>query len=233
MNILLISVTFLLVAVFFMKRYFHRKKNRERLKLEPKESVDKSCLILTLPPCRTIIGKALECLSSQDDLAVCRNHRLGRGILKTIGCQIREYTVGNENPDIFPSVYHGYMLEATEKIAETSRHIITCPGYYFPLSYKCEIDIIRVSLDRLLKSTGNIISSDGNTDGLRDEIARDKDFIEHTISEHSKAMTDDDFYEDSTAYSYLMLLYYLNSFLSSFSHVIRNIEINENKFMTA
>ncbi len=60
----------------------------------------------------------------------------------------------------------------------------------------------------------------------------EKDFIEHSIAVHSKGMTHEDFDEEAPAYSYLMLLYYLHSFVSSFSQAIKNIEFN-NKRMTA
>lgn len=219
-------------AVIFTYRYMRRRKIREQFQLVPDKPVDKSCLMLTIPPCSSIIDKALECLSNQDDLAVCKNHRLGAETLDVIGKKVREYSENKNKSYKRLAIYHEYMLEATGKIAETSRHIITSPDNYMPISYKCEIETIRGSLARLLQSTDRILHSDENTESIRKDIIKDKDFIEHTIAEHSKGMTHDEFDDGDPAYSYLMLLYYLHSFVSSFSHVVNNLETN-NKPMTA
>lgn len=227
------SIISILIAVVLISRYIRRRKIKEQFTPELNESVDKSCLMLTIQPCRSIIDKALECISSYDDLAVCRNHRHGSEILDALSKKVSEYSVKRKDTENVPVVYHSYMLEATEKIAETSRHIITSPDNYVPISYKCEIETIRGSLDRLLQSTDNMLHSDENADCLKEEINKDKDFIEHTIAVHSKGMSHEEFEDGTPAYSYLMLLYYLHSFMSSFSHVIKNIEHKNNYIMTA
>lgn len=191
------------------------------------ENIDKTCLMLTLQPCRMIIDKALECLSDYDDLAVCKNHRLGADILEAIGKQLQEYYEDDNSDGIVPVIYHKYMLEAAEKIAETSRHIITSPGECIPISCKCEIESIRESLGLLMQSANNMLHSDGeDASALMDEIDKDKNFIEYAIASHSKDMRHDEFDEGSLAYYYLMLLYYLNSFIGSFAQVVKYIDDN-------
>ena len=124
------------------------------------------------------------------------------------------------------------MLEATDKIAETTRHLITSPDSYIPISYRCEIETIRGGIARLSQLTDSILDADADTVKINRDTGLEKDFIEHSIAVHSKGMTHEDFDEGAPAYSYLMLLYYLHSFVSSFSQAIRNTETG-NKLMTA
>lgn len=232
MHIIFISIVIAVSAVLLTYRYIRRRKIKGQFQLASDQPIDKSCLMLMISPCSSIIDKALECLSSHDNLGVCRNHRLGYETLETLGKKLREYSGKRNSSDERLTVYHEYMLEATGKIAETTRHIITTPDNSVSGSYKCEIEIIRENLTRLLQSTDNILRTDDNTEKIKEEISKDKDFIEHTIAVHSKGMTHDDFDDGDPAYSYLMLLYYLRSFVSSFSQVVKNIEIN-NKPITA
>jgi hypothetical protein len=67
---------------------------------------------------------------------------------------------------------------------------------------------------------------------INGDAGLEKDFIEHSIAIHSKGMTHEDFDEGAPSYSYLMLLYYLHSFISSFLQAIKNIKTS-NKPMTA
>lgn len=228
MDIIYISIISALTAAIIIRRHIRRDKLQKCYIPDQDESLDRSCLMLTIQPCRSIIDKALECISSYDDLAVCRNHRLGSEILNDLGKKIKEYSDNDKGTVNVPTVYYSNMLEATERIAETSRHIITVPGSCMPISYKCEIETIRRSLDRLIQSTCTILNSDKTAEGLRDEISMDKDFIEYTIEVHSKGMSYDEFDDDVPAYTYLMLLYYLHAFISSFSHIVKKIEIQNN-----
>ncbi|WP_289875362.1 hypothetical protein, partial [Duncaniella muris] len=119
-----------------------------------------------------------------------------------------------------------YMLEATDKIAETTRHLVTSPDGYIPISYKCEIETIRGGIVRLSQLADSILSSDVDTVKINGDAGLEKDFIEHSIAIHSKGMTHEDFDEGAPSYSYLMLLYYLHSFISSFLQAIKNPEIS-------
>lgn len=220
MNIIIVLIIAILSVAVLISRYLRRREIQEHFTLEFSESIDKSCLMLTIQPCRSIIDKALECILSYDDIEVCRNHRLGSAILDALEKKVMDFSDKGKDADSVPAIYYSYMLDATEKIAETSRHIITSPDNYVPISYKCEIETIRGNLDRLLQSTDNMLHSDKNAESLREEINKDKDFIKHTIAVHTKGMTHEEFDDGAPAYSYLMLLYYLHSFMCSFSHVV-------------
>ena len=221
-----------LAGIVLLQRHIRRCRIRERLQLVPDSSVDRACLIMIMQSCSPIIDKALECLSSNDSIAVCKNHRIGMETLDIIGKKVRDCSADTDYAIDKSEVYYEYMLEATEKIAETSRHIITAPDNHIPISYKCEMETIRGGIVRLSQFTDNILRSDGDTVKINKDAGMEKDFIEHSIAVHSKGMTHEDFDEEAPAYSYLMLLYYLHSFVSSFSQAIKNIEFN-NKRMTA
>ncbi len=116
-----------LAGIVLLQRHIRRCRIRERLQLVPDSSVDRSCLIMIMQSCSPIIDKALECLSSNDSIAVCKNHRIGMETLDIIGKKVRDCSADTDYAIDKSEVYYEYMLEATEKIAKTSRHIITAP----------------------------------------------------------------------------------------------------------
>ena len=187
---------------------------------------------MTMHSCGPIIDKALECLSSSDSIAVCKNHRIGSRNIDLITGKVRDCSANAYSSIDKSALYCEYMLEATDKIAETTRHLITSPDNYIPISYRCEIETIRGGIARLSRLTDSILDADADTVKINGDTGLEKDFIEHSIAVHSKGMTHEDFDEGAPAYSYLMLLYYLHSFVCSFSQAIRNTETG-NKLMTA
>lgn len=232
MYITFISIAAVVAAVFLTYRCIRRCKIREQFHFVPGYHIDKSCLMLTLSPCGAIIDTALECLSSHDKPGVCRNHRHGAETLEILGKMVREQSVKMSGSDERLTVYHEYMLENTGKIAETTRRIITSTDNHVSVSCKCEIEVIRDSLTRLLQSADSILRTDESMERIKEDINNDKDFIKHTIAVHSGRIKRDDYDDGAPAYAYLMLLYYIHSFVSSLSLVVKNIEI-KSKPMTA
>lgn len=225
MYVIIISTFAIAVLVLLIVRQKRLHRIEARFQFVPDCPVDKSCLMMTIMPCGSIIDKALDCLSTYDDIAVCRNNRLGAEELDILGNKVRACFSSTNSHGGRTMVYHEHMLEATAKISEIARHIITTPYSCIPVSYKCEIETIRGSLSRLLRSTDTLIQTDNITDSIRTEINKDKDFIEHTIAIHSKGMTHEDFDDEAPAYTYLMLFYYLHSFVSSLYRIIKTIEV--------
>ena len=232
MFVTVISIITLAATFFMSQRHIRRRKSKERGYSVAGRHVGKSCLIMTMQSCGPIIDKALECLSSNDSIAVCKNHRIGSRNLDLITGKVRDCSADADSSIGKTALYCEYMLEATDKIAETTRHLITSPDSYIPISYRCEIETIRGGIARLSQLTDSILDADADTVKINRDTGLEKDFIEHSIAVHSKGMTHEDFDEGAPAYSYLMLLYYLHSFVSSFSQAIRNTETG-NKLMTA
>jgi len=185
---------------------------------------------MTMQSCSPIIDKALECLSSNDSIAVCKNHRIGAKNIDLISDKVRDYSADTGGLIGKTALYCEFMLEATNKIAEATRHLVTSPDNCIPISNKCEIETIRGGIVRLSQLSDSMLDTDADTVKINGDTDLEKDFIEHSIAKHSKGMTHEDFDEGAPAYSYLMLLYYLHSFVSSFSQAIRNIETS-NKLM--
>ncbi len=208
MSIIIISAIAATTAAVIISRKVRVGRIAGRLPAEQDSGL--SCLI---PVCRPIVDKALECLSSLDDLAVCRNHRRGVETLEAVRRQIGEGAEDGRCEDL---------LTATEMIAGTSRRIVTAPYCRIPMSYKSEIETIRAGLDRVLQSAGRMLGTGEDCHGLAGEIAAERDFLKHAIAVRSVGMSHDDFDDDDLSFPYLMLLQYLNSFLSTLSFLIKN-----------
>ena len=232
MYVTVLSIMALAGIIFMLRRHIRRRKVKEMYCFIPARPVEKSCLTMTMQSCGPIIDKALKCLSNNDSIAVCKNHRIGSQTIDIISEKVRNSSADTDDTIGKTALYCEYMLEATDKIAETTRHLVTSPDGYIPISYKCEIETIRGGIVRLSQLADSILSSDVDTVKINGDAGLEKDFIEHSIAVHSKGMTHEDFDEGAPAYSYLMLLYYLHSFVSSFSQALRNIETN-NKLKTA
>lgn len=230
MFVTVISIITLAGTFFMLQRHIRRRKSKETGYSVADRHIGKSCLVITMQSCGPIIDKALECLSSNDSIAVCKNHRIGSRNIDLITEKVRDCSADAYSSIDKSALYCEYMLEATDKIAETTRHLITSPDSYIPISYRCEIETIRGGIARLSRLTDSILDAD--TVKINGDTGLEKDFIEHSIAVHSKGMTHEDFDEGAPAYSYLMLLYYLHSFVCSFSQAIRNTETG-NKLMTA
>lgn len=232
MYVTVLSIMALVGIIVMLRRHIRRHKVKEMYCFIPARPVEKSCLTMTMLSCGPIIDKALECLSNNDNIAVCKNHRIGSQTIDIISDKVRDCSADTEGKIGKTSLYCEYMLEATDKIAETTRHLVTSPDSYIPISYKCEIETIRGGIVRLSRLADGILGVDDDIIKIAGDTGLEKDFIEHSIAVHSKGMTHEDFDEGAPAYSYLMLLYYLHSFVSSFSQALRNIETN-NKLKTA
>lgn len=232
MYVTVLSIMALAGTIIMLRRHIRRRKVKEMYCFIPARPVEKSCLTMTMQSCGPIIDKALECLSNNDNIAVCKNHRIGSQTIDIISDKVRNSSADTDDIIGKTALYCEYMLEATDKIAETTRHLVTSPDGYIPISYKCEIETIRGGIVRLSQLADSILSSDVDTMKINGDAGLEKDFIEHSIAVHSKGMTHEDFDEGAPSYSYLMLLYYLHSFISSFLQAIKNIEIS-NKPMTA
>ena len=232
MYVTVLSIMALAGIIVMLRRHIRRRKVKEMYCFIPARPVEKSCLTMTMQSCGPIIDKALECLSNNDNIAVCKNPRIGSQTIDIISDKVRNSSADTDDTIGKTALYCEYMLEATDKIAETTRHLVTSPDGYIPISYKCEIETIRGGIVRLSQLADSILSSDVDTVKINGDAGLEKDFIEHSIAVHSKGMTHEDFDEGASAYSYLMLLYYLHSFVCSFSQAIRNTETG-NKLMTA
>ena len=224
MYVTVLSIMALAGIIVMLRRHIRRRKVKEMYCFIPARPVEKSCLTMTMQSCGPIIDKALECLSNNDNIAVCKNHRIGSQTIDIISDKVRNSSADTDDTIGKTALYCEYMLEATDKIAETTRHLVTSPDGYIPISYKCEIETIRGGIVRLSQLADSILSSDVDTVKINGDAGLEKDFIEHSIAVHSKGMTHEDFDEGAPAYSYLMLLYYLHSFVSSFSQALKNIE---------
>lgn len=232
MYVTVLSIMALAGIIVMLRRHIRRHKVKEMYCFIPARPVEKSCLTMTMQSCGPIIDKALKCLSNNDSIAVCKNHRIGSETIDIISEKVRNCSADSDDTIGKTALYCEYMLEATDKIAETTRHLVTSPDGYIPISYKCEIETIRGGIVRLSQLSDSIFDRDEDTVKNNGDRGLEKDFIEHSIAVHSKGMTHEDFDEGAPAYSYLMLLYYLHSFVSSFSQALRNIETN-NKLKTA
>lgn len=232
MYVTVLSIMALAGIIVMLRRHIRRRKVKEMYCFIPARPVEKSCLTMTMQSCGPIIDKALECLSNNDNIAVCKNHRIGSQTIDIISDKVRNSSADTDDTIGKTALYCEYMLEATDKIAETTRHLVTSPDGYITISYKCEIETIRGGIVRLSQLADSILGSDVDTMKINGDAGLEKDFIEHSIAIHSKGMTHEDFDEGAPSYSYLMLLYYLHSFISSFLQAIKNIEIS-NKPMTA
>lgn len=232
MYVTVLSITALAGIIVMLRRHIRRRKIKGICCLIPARPIGKSCLTVTMQSCGPLIDKALECLSNNDSVAVCKNHRIGSETTDIIREKVRVCSADTDGAIGKTALYCEYMLEATDKIAETTRHLVTSPDGYIPVSYKCEIETFRRGIVRLCQLADSILSSDVETVKINGDAGLEKDFIEHSIAIHSKGMTHEDFDEGAPSYSYLMLLYYLHSFVSSFSQAIKNVETS-NKPMTA
>ena len=194
MYVTVLSIMALAGIIVMLRRHIRRRKVKEMYCFIPARPVEKSCLTMTMQSCGPIIDKALECLSNNDNIAVCKNHRIGSQTIDIISDKVRNSSADTDDTIGKTALYCEYMLEATDKIAETTRHLVTSPDGYIPISYKCEIETIRGGIVRLSQLADSILSSDVDTVKINGDAGLEKDFIEHSIAVHSKGMTHEDFH---------------------------------------
>ncbi|WP_303329256.1 hypothetical protein [uncultured Bacteroides sp.] len=194
MYVAVLSIMALAGIIVMLRRHIRRRKVKEMYCFIPARPVEKSCLTMTMQSCGPIIDKALECLSNNDNIAVCKNHRIGSQTIDIISDKVRNSSADTDDTIGKTALYCEYMLEATDKIAETTRHLVTSPDGYIPISYKCEIETIRGGIVRLSQLADSILSSDVDTMKINGDAGLEKDFIEHSIAVHSKGMTHEDFH---------------------------------------
>lgn len=90
---MLVTVIYIITlagAFFMLQRYIRRRRIKESDCSVPGRHIGKSCLIMTMQSCGPIIDKALECLSSNDSIAVCKNHRIGSRNIDLISGKVRQ-----------------------------------------------------------------------------------------------------------------------------------------------
>lgn len=148
------------------------------------------------------ISHSLTYLADKDVIASCRIHRefgkLKRPIIKS----------RNENGEIYLS----YLWEGAEKVIETARHTSTNPNHIIKSDLKSEITVLSHSIANL-----ESVCRDRQTDRLKEQIDKERDFIQFTIAVRSKDMKHEQFNDGILEYSYLVLLYHLYSFLNAAS----------------
>lgn len=194
MEILLVGgAAIVLVVAVAIRKHFRGNRVAVPSEIERQESP-------AIEPCRDIICKALDCIASGNVIGACENYRRGSEILYNMNTS-----------DKGKNIYLNYLVESVDKISETARHIVTKPGYRISIYDKCEIMTIRKCIDEML---GNL-DKPRSADEYRQVVADNRYFLEDVISERSKVMKHDDFNDDSQSYLYLMLLYYLHSFVNS------------------
>jgi len=159
----------------------------------------------TASTCNAIICNALECIISNDATEACKNHRHATRILSQLHKRLKLVT-GKENTT---RAYLTYMIDATEKIAETSRHITTSPCNATTALSHSDIQTFRKNLCEKPNADDNIAN-----------VLANKERLERMIAIHTKTMNYEDFNEESPVYSGLILLYYLHSFINSYYRVI-------------
>lgn len=150
--------------------------------------------------CREIVCNALDRMTDGNSAEVCRNDRKASGILYDLSRRLNGRFLKDIPANDIQTVYLTYMIEAADKISETTRRIATTPSYRISIAEKCEILAIR-EMDREMIP----------------------DFLKHLIAETSRSMSHQDFSDESGAYAYLMLLYYLRSFFNSYHRLIASL----------
>ena len=89
MYVTVLSIMALAGIIVMLRRHIRRHKVKEMYCFIPARPVEKSCLTMTMQSCGPIIDKALECLSNNDNIAVCKNHRIGSQTIDIISDKVR------------------------------------------------------------------------------------------------------------------------------------------------
>lgn len=170
--------------------------------------------------CTSQIVKFLEAFAEMDMISACKNHR---DTIDELSTKKRIYNRSLSAHDGTHMIYIDYMIEATEKVAEISRLIITKPEDSISISTKCELLTIGSIFTRLSQRYMKFENGDFKADQFLTEIRNDGSFVKHLCGTHSKSMNHTDFEDGAIAYSYLMLLYYIHSYINSLEKVIEGI----------
>lgn len=164
-------------------------------------------------PSVNVVCGALDCLAGGRVIDACKNHRVGTASLSELEKKLGKLTQAKDAKEDMAVVYVKYMIEAAGKVAETVCHIVVRPEFCISISDKCELQTIGTMI-------GALPAEVADDSRFLSKVANDKDFIEHLIAEKSKSMTHEDFDDGSQAYSYLVMLYYLHSYLNSFYQIV-------------
>ena len=167
--------------------------------------------------CAAFTVRALEDIARMNSISACKNHREATDALSAIK---RMYPKTQSRHTEGVATYLIYMVEATEKITETVRLIVTDPDTAIQMATRCELLAMRNTFSQLRERYARFENADENADQLLTAISNENSFIKHLIDTHSKSMTPEDYEDGSISYSYLMLLYYLHSYINSFEKVI-------------
>lgn len=203
----------IITAVLLIIPLGYAVRTRGRGKEQPAKSsgnaLDTGGIIqAVIAPCRVIISRSLGSLAVADVIGVCKNYRTGADSLYSLRKRVRQRYDLKSNRES-EGVYLNYMIEAAEKIAETTRHIIVSPSFRISISDKCEIQVLQKLIDKIEVKDFDLQA-----------VADNKDFLEHLIARRSKSMGSEDFNDGAQAYSYLTMLFYLHTFINSYSRTI-------------
>lgn len=179
--------------------------------------------ISTIRFCQSIIDASLKYLAEDNDIEVCKTFRAGTDALDTVSRQLRSTFPEVERRDNAFAVYLNYLIEATEKIAETSRNIATHPDSCLAEFQVCEVRTIREHLVAMITETIRVADAGEPLTSVAKNVSDNKDYMEDLIAIHGKAMKYDDFNDGAVGYSYLILLYYLQSFVNSYNIVVKRL----------
>ena len=204
---LIIASVFILLVLYLVIRRNRREADDSGISIKGTPNFDDMVLCVA-ESCRNVICPALDSLADADVINACKNHRTGSDSLSTLEYKVRRRYSANSDDDS-RYIYINYMIESAEKIAETTRHMVIRPSFKIPIADKCEIQALRKMMADMLEPDYDSQMVCGN-----------KDFVEHLIAIRCKSMKYEDFNDGAQAYSYLTLLYYLQSFINSFHHII-------------
>lgn len=196
------AITAVAVTLTYIRRHFHSSSASVADSITFGDA--HSCFMKVYPTCLGIIDKALDSLTSGDDIAVCRNLDVASATLHRIEDACRKSFDKSGTADSHTAFYIANMIRSTGKIAETARHIVTHGKARLALLMHCDLDTLRDSITDATDADSIMDASSGLTDRTR-----------HLIAVQSASMTKADFSDESVNYDCLMLLYVLLSFAKS------------------
>lgn len=196
------AITAVAVTLTYIRRHFHSSSASVTDSIKFDDA--RSCFMKVYPTCLGIIDKALDSLTSGDDIAACRNLDVASATLHRIEDACRKSFDKSGTADSHTAFYIANMIRSTGKIAETARHIVTHGKARLALPMYCDLDTLRDS-----------ITDATDAYSIMDASSRLTDRTRHLIAVQSASMTKADFSEESVNYDCLMLLYVLLSFAKS------------------
>ena len=118
MYVTVLSITALTGIIVMLRRHIRRHKIKEMCCIIPNSPVGKSCLTVTMQSCGPIIDKALKCLSNNDSIAVCKNHRIGSQTIDIISDKVRNSSADTDDTIGKTALYCELLLSDKTQIAQ-------------------------------------------------------------------------------------------------------------------